>query len=101
MKNINKSLFLTLSWLLTPFWALAHYGDDFYGHYMDMGFGFFGGGFFMLLFWVLVIFGVLYLLKKLVKSEEKGDRFMEILKERYAKGEISKEEFEEKKKELQ
>ena len=90
---------------LFPSIALAHDGNDFYGHHMNMGgFGFFGGGIFMLLFWFLVIFGIVYLVKYTVdsgKREEKGrDRAVEILKERYAKGEITKEEFEQKKKEL-
>ncbi len=59
----------------------------------------------MLLFWILLIVGIIYLVKHLAEggkgSEQKGDRSIEILKERYAKGEISKEEFEQKKKELQ
>ena len=98
-----KKLLLTLPFLAFPTVALAHYGDDFFGHHMDMGFGFFGGGIFMLLFWALVIVGIIYLVKHFSGSEkdsEKGDRAIEILKERYAKGEITKEEFEQKKKEL-
>ncbi len=99
-----RKIYLTLPLLLVPFLASAHYGDDFFGHHMNMEFGFFGGGIFMLLFWVLVIVGIVYLVKYMVKSEkgseQKSDRSIEILKERYAKGEISKEEFEQKKKEL-
>jgi putative membrane protein len=101
---MNK-IYLTLSLLLTPFLASAHYGDDLFGHHMDMGYGFFGGGIFMLLFWVLIIIGIVYLVKHFSEggkgNELKSDRAIEILKERYAKGEISKEEFEQKKKELQ
>ncbi len=85
--------------------TLAHYGDDFYSHHMGMGtFGFFGGGIFMLLFWILLIAGAVYLVKYIAESgkgkKQKGDRAIEILKERYAKGEVTKEEFEKKKKEL-
>jgi putative membrane protein len=100
-----KKLLLTLPFLLFPFVAFAHYGDDFFGHHMDMGnFGFFGGGIFILLFWILIIAGIVFLVKYMADSgrDNKGesDRAIEILKERYAKGEISKEEFEQKKKEL-
>lgn len=60
------------------------------------------GGLFMLLFWagliVLIVWGVM----KIVKgggSAKKSDP-LDIAKERYAKGEISKEEFEQFKKDL-
>lgn len=101
MSQIYSTLFL----LLFPFLASAHNGDDFYGHHMNMGFGLFGGGIFMLLFWILIIAGIVYLVKYMAEGrkgiEQKGDRAIDIIKERYAKGEISKEEFETKKKELQ
>lgn len=63
----------------------------------------FGGGLFMILFWVLVILGVVFLIKLIAggfKNERREDTALDILKKRYAKGEISKEEFEERKKEL-
>lgn len=64
--------------------------------------GLFGGGIISLIFWILVIVGIVLLVKWLAgshggKSENKP---LDILKERYAKGEISKEEFEAKKKDL-
>ncbi len=73
------------------------------------GVGFFGmffGWVFMLAFWVLIIWGIIMLIQWVVRqgsqaSEKKDSGAMAILEERYAKGEISKEEFKEKKKDLQ
>ncbi len=67
------------------------------------GFGSFGF-IFMILFWALIIWGVIYLIRNASnQSNSPSTRkdALEILKERYAKGEINKKEFEEKKKDLQ
>lgn len=69
-----------------------------------MGWGF-GGGLFMLIWWAIIIAGIV-LLVRWVAGQTKGvcgghgKAPMDILKERYAKGEINKEEFEAKKKDL-
>jgi putative membrane protein len=63
----------------------------------------FGGGIFMILFWILVIIGVVILIKFVVgvrKHDEEHESPLDVLKKRYARGEINKEEFEEKKKDL-
>jgi putative membrane protein len=57
------------------------------------------GFLFMILFWGLVIYGVI-LLAKHYSEPMKKDRALEILKERYAKGEIKREEFENIKKDI-
>ncbi|MEK9156210.1 MAG: SHOCT domain-containing protein [Patescibacteria group bacterium] len=95
------------------FWPMMGGG----GHLM-MGYnwdnmmnGFWGYNWFgvvmMILFWILIIAGIIWLVRYLGGSSnvvgintgrEKSP--MDILKERYAKGEINKEEFEEKKKDL-
>ena len=63
-----------------------------------------GGMIFMLLFWVLIIVGVFYLIK-ILSDKGKGDgqeeSATEILKKRYAKGEINRAEYEKIKKDLQ
>ncbi len=80
------------------------------------GFGFFGF-FFMIIFWILIIWAVFAFFRCISGQgscmwhdhgrEHKhgghrhGERSaLDILKERYAKGEIDKKEFEEKKKDL-
>ncbi len=59
---------------------------------------------FMILFWGLVIWGVVALVRSLSgprgSDSSKADSALEVLKKRYARGEIDKEEYEEKKKDL-
>ncbi len=67
------------------------------------GFDMMGGGNWILglIFWILVIIGLALLIKYLWGGAKRGEESaLEILKKKYARGEISKEEFEEKKKDL-
>lgn len=69
-----------------------------------MGWGF-GGGLFMLVWWVVIIAGIVLFVRWVAGQTKCGHNghektSLDILKERYAKGEINKEEFEEKKKDL-
>lgn len=72
---------------------------------MNFGYGFGSFGlFFMLLWWALIIVALVALVKWLInqfKSESSHKTPLNILKERYARGEIDRKEFEEKKKELE
>jgi putative membrane protein len=56
----------------------------------------------MLLFWGLVIVGVVLGIRWLVSQgkESRSDSALEILRQRYARGEINKEEFEARKRDL-
>jgi putative membrane protein len=72
------------------------------------GYGF-GGGILMLVFWVLVIGGIVLLAVRLfgqnpseVSSGQQGsgDRALDTLRERYARGEITKEQFDQMRKDL-
>ena len=65
-------------------------------------FGMIFGWVLMIAFWVFVIWGVVAFVQWLANqgSEKKDGAALDILKERYAKGEIAKEEFEVKKKDL-
>lgn len=78
------------------------------GHGWGMG-GDYGMGFgmiFSVLFWVLVIVGIVLLVRWLgtgtsqQPSAPARESPLDVLKKRYARGEIGKEEFEEKKKDL-
>ena len=54
-----------------------------------------------LVFWLLVLIGLVLLIKYLWEGGgRKEESALEVLKKRYARGEISKEEFEEKKKDM-
>ena len=66
-------------------------------NYSGMGFGGFGpGGLFMILFWSLVIIGMVYIIKQVIvgnKTSFKQETAEQILKHRYASGEISRDDF--------
>lgn len=70
-----------------------------------MGFGWFGwfGAVFMLLFWVLIIVGIVWFIKWLVEGSSSGTSkksALEILDEKYARGEIDDEEYEKRRRTL-
>ncbi len=64
----------------------------------------FGGGF-MWIFWILLIVAIVWAVKAAGGSRnnpsEKRKSALDILKERYARGEIDQQEFEQKRKDLQ
>ncbi|KKP31951.1 MAG: hypothetical protein UR22_C0017G0015 [Parcubacteria group bacterium GW2011_GWC2_32_10] len=79
-------------------------GNYFGNSMMSYGFGWFAW-IFMMVWWILVIAGIVLLIKwfagqSYANSDNKKTP-QDILKERYAKGEIDKEEFEAKKKDLE
>ena len=72
----------------------------YWGNMADFGFG---GGIMMFVFWAAIIIFIVWVVKEIGgKNHERtnSNSALEILKERYAKGEINKEEFEAKKKDL-
>jgi putative membrane protein len=91
------------------------YGGGFMGPGMmgswGMGMGW-PGMIFMWIFWLLIIVGLILLIRWLVQSSRdnrlpasgpptsRSSRALDILAERYARGEIDKEEYEQKKRDL-
>lgn len=77
-----------------------------YGNWGLGGPGFFGMGFGMLLFWALLIAGVIAVLRWLIvgpgRRTPPAERSsaLDILAQRYARGEIDREEFEQKRLDL-
>ena len=73
-----------------------YYGDMF-------GWGF-GGGIMMILFWIAITFLIVWFVRASrdgnYSDEPRAKSAMDILEKRYAKGEIDRKEFEEKKKDL-
>ncbi len=105
MKRLVLSLaLLALALVLIPMEGKAQMGPWMMGHGYGMGWF---GPILMIAFWIAVIVGIVFLIRWLAFSTRAGgpkahpeDSALEILKKRYARGEINKEEFEEKKKDL-
>jgi putative membrane protein len=108
----SKILILFVSVFTVAPKALAQYRGYYDGWGMGPGMMGWGGGgwfgpFFMIFFWVLIIVLIIFLIRWLIYSSHhkiqppSGENSaLEILKKRYARGEIDKEEFETKKKDL-
>jgi len=75
-----------------------------YGMGPGMMWGWWGMGWiFMIIFWGLIVVGLILLIRYLIRISKEGkaeESALDILKKRYARGEIDKEEFEQKKKDL-
>ena len=70
-----------------------------YGRGSGMMDGWFGGGIFMVLIWGVILIGGFFLVRYLMRQSQTATRAtentaLEILKQRYARGEINDEEFE-------
>jgi putative membrane protein len=99
---ISIGVILVIALLAAIGWAWSRTGYWYMGHRMMGGFG---GGLFMglgmLLVGLLVIWGVVILIRGNSDSQtHHSESAFDILKRRYASGELTKEEFEQKKKDL-
>jgi putative membrane protein len=94
-------------WISAASNAFAQWREYGWGHgpWMMGGYGMgWFGGIFMVIFWIAVVIGIVFLIRWLVQSTRGGagsaESALEILKRRYAAGEINKKEYEQKKKDL-
>jgi putative membrane protein len=73
-----------------------------HGYYWNWGHGpFWGGGPFMIVFWIVIIFVTISLIKAILKGKTRQESAVDILKKRYATSEITKDEFNLMRKEIQ
>ncbi len=84
----------------------GHYTSDttdtsYYGSMMGSAFsGMYGFGLFGFLFWLIILGLIIWIVYTLAQRPRYSRDSLQILKERYAKGEISKKEFDKLKKDL-
>ena len=93
----NKNVWM---WVLAAVALLFLFGSFGMGGYGMMGFGMGFGFLFMLLFWGMLIWLIVTLVNANQSSKKESEDSVSILKKRYAKGEISKKQFEDMKKEI-
>jgi putative membrane protein len=106
----SLSILLLGSIFMTPALAQAdRYGNWHMGRWMMGGWGMgWFGMIFMIVFWGAIIAGIVLLIRWLVQTTGSrgqsgvgtGSKAMDILEERYARGEISRDEFESMKKDI-
>ena len=114
VRTLSLFIIVSILFLSIPLtWNQAYAQTGQYGGW-GMGPGMMGGwgmgwfgGIFIVVFWILILVGLVFLIKWLIQSTSRDQangrafsRAVEILKERYARGEIDKDEFESKKKDL-
>ena len=93
----SKNMWIWIAVVVALLFLFASFGMGGYGM---MGFGMGFGFLFMLLFWVVIIWLVITLINSAQSNKKDDSDAFTILKKRFAKGEITKKEFESMKKEL-
>ncbi|MGA1840386.1 MAG: SHOCT domain-containing protein [bacterium] len=99
-----KNLFFFILFLFKPIRVFAHVDNwhmDRWGHMSGYGFGGIIIWIILLILVALVIYFITQNIKLRSSGHSSGETPLDILKTRYAKGEISKEEFNQMKKDLE
>ncbi len=105
MKKIISISGFSALLLCLAFLSCGGYGRSYYGP-MGTGRGhMYGIGFpFMGIFWIVLLlligFGIYYLIKNKDTNKDANESPLDILKKRYAKGELTKEEYEKMKEDI-
>jgi putative membrane protein len=106
MKKYLKLSLMMITGLLVSCAGGGYYGSQGprgWGHMMNYGFGY--GGMFMWIIFLIAIGVVIYFIVQTRKTKgqtpTQNESHLDILKKRYAKGEIAKEEYERMKKDLE
>ena len=94
----NKNVWV---WALAVVALLFLFGSFGMGGYGMMGFGMGFGFLFMLIFWGIIIWLIVTLINSAQSNKKDDSDPLTILKKRFAKGEITKKQFEKMKKELE
>ena len=106
---MKRSLYITAAFITTLLMMgcdgnYGHMGGGGWNHMMNSGYGYGYGGIFMGILIIIVIGVVVYFIIQSTRAKTSGGPLQEtpldILKKRYAKGEISKEEYERMKNDL-
>ena len=106
MKKYLELSFMIITGLLSSCASEGYYGPQSpggWGRMMHYGFGY--GGMFMWIIFLIVIGVLIYFIVQAQKTKgqtpTQNESHLDILKKRYAKGEIAKEEYERMKKDLE
>ena len=106
-----KNLLIALTVIFT-FVSSLSYAEEWWGRSYDWSWGYGAGSCFLIplilliAFWIAVVIGMVYFVKWVTSTRktpkiQQEDTALDILKKRYARGEISKEEFERIKEDIQ
>lgn len=102
MSTLLSPLLTPTGWFSPGAGVCGAWGSGYGPGMMGWGFGGFFGPILMVLFWIFVIVGAVYIVRYAFDAKRNAhqESALDMAKKRYARGEISKEEFEALKQDL-